>query len=114
MTITPRQFVKSAIGIGCGAGLGLFCWAVLEYGYGWALFIGAVGSFIGFALSLPGVSVSRVAGATSGLIVGYDPVNGADGSGQPGAVQSPRKAEQAETDSPHPQRKPRPWDRPHG
>jgi hypothetical protein len=112
MTITPRQLVKSAVGIGCGTGLGLFCWAVLDYGSGWALFIGAVGSFIGFALSLPGVSASRVAGATSGLIIGYDPVNGGDESGQQGTAQAPRNAAQPEAASPDPQREPRPWERP--
>jgi hypothetical protein len=81
MTLTLRQVVKSAIGICCGVGLGLFCWYVLDYGRGYVLFIGGVGSFIGFALSLPGVSARRVAGATTEMIVGY---NLTDGSGESG------------------------------
>jgi hypothetical protein len=72
MPITFHQVLKSALGVVCGAGFGVFCWRVLEYSGGYALFIGGVGSFIGFALSLPGVSVWRVAGGTAGVLVGYN------------------------------------------
>ncbi|VTT97580.1 unnamed protein product [Gemmataceae bacterium] len=113
MAIAPGQLVKSVVGIACGAGLGVFCWAVLDYGYGWAIFIGAVGSFIGFALTLPGVSASRVAGATSGMIIGYDPVNGGSDPDQAPAQDAQRGGRSGAT-PPDPQREPRPWDRPRG
>ena len=72
MPITVNQVLKSMLGVCCGAGLGVFCWRALGYSGGYALFIGGVGSFIGFALTLPGVSVWRVVGGTAGVIVGYN------------------------------------------
>ena len=79
MPITFHQVLKSVLGVVCGAGLGVFCWRALEYSGGYALFIGGVGAFIGFALSLPGVSVWRVAGGTAGVLVGYNLSEGIGG-----------------------------------
>ena len=45
------------------------------------LFIGGVGVFIGFALSLPGVSTRRVVGATTEMIVGFNLAGDSDESG---------------------------------
>lgn len=102
MTITSHQVLKSAVGISLGAGLGLFCWAVLDYGAGWALLIGALGSFIGFALSLPGVSAERVAGATIEMFIGYNPVEGPPAEG--GIHQVTGKTKRSESSSSDPQR----------
>ena len=51
-----------------GVGLGLFCYAALDYGVWSALFVGTVGAFIGVALMQPGVSAGRVLRGTVGAI----------------------------------------------
>lgn len=52
-----------------GVGLGALCFFVLGYAIGWALFVGALGAFIGAALAQPDVSKANVFTAAAGAIV---------------------------------------------
>lgn len=60
-----RAFLGSLPGIGLGA----LCFFVLEYAVGWAVFISALGAFIGAALAQPDVSKGNVFSATASMIV---------------------------------------------
>jgi hypothetical protein len=65
--ISRRQILKS-IGLALlGATPGFIMWA--RSGSTQGLVLCALGTFIGFAFSLPGVSASRVAGLTAGVII---------------------------------------------
>src|ERR1700752_2025255 len=70
-----RQSVKSVLGAIVGGLPGLVCWWGLDYGVAWAIFIGPMGAFIGFALTLPGVSTKRVLGGTAGMIVAHNTIH---------------------------------------
>ncbi len=62
-----RQIYKSIGGTALGVTPGLVWYAVSGTAQG--LVLAGLGAFIGFALSLPGVSASRVANLTAGVIV---------------------------------------------
>jgi len=68
--ISRRQIIKS-IGMALlGATPGFIVWALVGSTQG--LVLCGLGTFIGFAFSLPGVSASRVAGLTAGVIVAHN------------------------------------------
>jgi hypothetical protein len=66
------QACKSVLGTAAGTLLGLFCRWQFEYAMGWIIFLCVTGGLVGFALTLPGVSVWRVLGGTAAAIVGYN------------------------------------------
>ncbi len=70
MVITRRQIIKSLALTLLGATPGLVIWANARSTQG--LVLCGLGTFIGFAFSLPGVSPSRVAGLTAGVIVAHN------------------------------------------
>jgi hypothetical protein len=70
VVISRRQIVKSVTLALLGATPGLLVWANARSTQGVVLC--ALGTFIGFAFSLPGVSPSRVAGLTAGVIVAHN------------------------------------------
>jgi hypothetical protein len=65
-----RQIIKSIVGTALGVAPGVTWWIISGTTQG--LVLAGFGAFIGFALSLPGVSASRIAGATAGTIVAYN------------------------------------------
>jgi hypothetical protein len=67
-----RQSIMSALGGAVGGLPGFLCWWLLGYGVGWAVFVAALGVFIGLALTLPGVSGKRILGATAGWVVAHN------------------------------------------
>jgi hypothetical protein len=76
MRVSLEQIRKSALAVLVGGVLGLLCWWLLDYGVRWAIFIAATSMFIGFALTLPGVSRKRVLGAAAGWIVAHNTLHG--------------------------------------
>lgn len=65
-----KQVVKSLLGTVVGGAAGGF-WLV-QGGGTQAVVIMLLGAFIGFALTLPGVSAARVAGGAAGMIVAHN------------------------------------------
>jgi hypothetical protein len=72
MRVLLGQTFKSVLGATVGGVPGFLCWWLLDYPAGWAVFIGVMGAFIGFALTLPGVSGRRVLGLTASWIIGHN------------------------------------------
>ncbi len=70
MMISRRQIIKSLGLTLLGAMPGMGIWAM--WGATQGLVLCGLGTFIGFAFSLPGVSPSRVAGLTAGVIVAHN------------------------------------------
>ncbi len=68
--IAPKQIAKSIIFTALGAAPGIiwFCNA----GTGQSIIIACLGAFVAFGLSLPGVSMARVAGGTAGVLVAHN------------------------------------------
>jgi hypothetical protein len=65
--ITGKQITKSIVFTVLGATPGVVWF--LNAGTTQSVVIACLGTFIGFGLSLPGVSVARVAGGTAGMII---------------------------------------------
>lgn len=65
--ITGKQITKSVVFTILGATPGIIWF--LNAGTTQSVVIGCLGAFVGFGLSLPGVSAARVAGGTAGMIV---------------------------------------------
>jgi hypothetical protein len=68
--ITRRQVIKSIFATALGAMPGVIWFALA--GSVQAVVIAGLGAFIGFAASLPGVSMKRVGKATVGTIAAYN------------------------------------------
>lgn len=64
-----NRVLRAVLGSLPGVGLGALCFFVLGYALGWALFVGALGAFIGAALAQPDVSKGAVFSATASMIV---------------------------------------------
>lgn len=65
--ITTKQVIKTVIFTTIGAAPGTV-WTILA-GSTQSVVITCLGAFIGFGLSLPGVSAARVASGTAGMII---------------------------------------------
>jgi hypothetical protein len=66
------QTLKSIFGATLGCLPALLWWRLLDCSLGWSVVLAILGMFIGFALTLPGVSSRRVFGMTAAWIVSHN------------------------------------------